>query len=198
MTSSAWPVALERDVLRRSLVRGRLSDANLVVWRGDDDVIRVWEDRCPHRSVRFSAGRNLGDCIEDFYHGWRFGRDGALVSMPAGDDLPAVRARVLESAVENGFVWVSCRDGIAPDVLAKSDGEIIVRPMPVASPAAAVGCAIAALPDARLIASPTGETASIVFGIAERRGRETEIEAAWRTNLALRALRRRLEAGSQP
>ena len=58
------PVALEREVLPKSLLRTNLNGQDLVLWRDNANDIQVWADRCPHRSVKLSAGRNNGNCVQ--------------------------------------------------------------------------------------------------------------------------------------
>ena len=38
-----------------------VDDHEMVVWRGRDQQIRVWENRCPHRGMRLSYGFVRGD-----------------------------------------------------------------------------------------------------------------------------------------
>ncbi len=115
---SAHIVALERDVLNGSLTRARMGALDLVIWLGASGAIHVWQDRCPHRSVRLSAGRNMGTYLEDPYHGWQFGEDGTVIAVPAerGKPHPEISARVLPSKVAGGFVWAG-------------EGEVIGKPL---------------------------------------------------------------------
>lgn len=203
MTSKAaigtWPVALERDVQPLRLVRSALGGTALVLWRCDRDEIHVWEDNCPHRSVRLSAGRNLGDCVEDIYHGWRFGRDGAVVSIHAEEDkaLPQISVRALSVTIASGLVWASAGDdAVAPPDFAIADNEVLTRPLPFTVEAAKVAAATAGLRDMRIVASPTGKRSTIAYGYVRRWSAETEVEAARRANGALSALRRKVEAAA--
>src|SRR5512144_1008599 len=45
-------------------------------------------DRCPHRGLRLSAGRLVGDEIQCTYHGLRFARDGHCTAIPSGGPVP--------------------------------------------------------------------------------------------------------------
>ncbi|WP_237653814.1 Rieske 2Fe-2S domain-containing protein [Xanthomonas graminis] len=51
------------------------------------------EDRCPHRHAPLSAGCASGDGLACPYHGWRFGRDGALRAIPVPACRPGRRCR---------------------------------------------------------------------------------------------------------
>ena len=195
--ASTFAVALEREILPGSLVRARLLERGILIWRGDDDAIRVWEDRCPHRSVRLSAGRNLGHCVECVYHGWRFGKDGTVIAIPACGNAarPDIRVAVLGSAVRGGFVWASL-EGTAnpPPSFEPADSEAHVRPLPFRANAARVEQALAGLAGVRVVVTPTGMQASSVFGYATVEPAERAIDAARRVNELLTRLRRRIEA----
>lgn len=165
MTASdqTYPVALERNILPLSLTRARLADVDLVVWRSAADFIHVWEDRCPHRSVRLSAGRNLGNCIEGVYHGWRFDEDGRVASVPAegGKAQPSIRVRVLASEIRHGIVWASTGDkAIAPDEF----GANLCRPIHAAAPAERLRVGFEQFPDLCLIATPWGSDECFIYG----------------------------------
>ena len=120
MTATAaidiFPIALQRDVQPGSIVRCKFRGVELIVWRDDADGVHVWEDRCPHRGVRLSAGRNLGDCIQAVYHGWKFGKDGGVIDIPAeGHSARAdIRVKVFTCAVAGDFVWIGDRSGLKP------------------------------------------------------------------------------------
>lgn len=201
MTATAavetWPVALERDVRPASLVRSALGDTSLLLWRCDHDEIHVWEDNCPHRSVRLSAGRNLGNCVEDVYHGWRFGCDGAVVFVHAEQNKqpPQISARTLSVTIGSGLVWASAgKEAVPPPSFAVADGEVLMRPLHFAADAARVGAACDGLRDMRILVSPTGKNSATAYGFVRRQGSETDVDAARRANAVLSSLRRKMEA----
>ncbi|MEX3009682.1 Rieske 2Fe-2S domain-containing protein [Hoeflea sp. TYP-13] len=196
--TTMWPVALEREVLPASLARAGFFGKELVVWRGDDDVIRVWEDHCPHRSVRLSAGRNLGDSIQCIYHGWRYGKDGTVIEIPAlnHEARSDISVNVMSSAVAGGLVWVTKNGGnCTPDNVQAGNGAVLLRPLPINVDADAARAGLQDASDGQLFITPADENACTVFGYAMARGKESEIETARRCNAQLSRLRRRLEAG---
>lgn len=192
-----YPIALERDVHPYSLVRSALPGLSLVLWRSDDGEVHVWEDNCPHRSVRLSAGRNLGACIEDIYHGWRFAPDGKVICIPAehGTELPVASARVLSVSIASGLIWASTgTKAVPPPVFVIEEDEIPIRPLPFRSNASRVEIASATLDGVRILVTPTGETSATAYGFARRQPGATELETARRANTLLSAVRRNLEA----
>lgn len=184
------PVALERDVCAGSLVRSCLDGQALVVWRGNSDRIHVWHDNCPHRSVRLSAGRNLGDCLEAIYHGWRFAEDATVVSVPAegGKSRLKISANVLASETIGGFVWASTGDKIEPD---RNLVGTPIRPVFVTCPHARLRSVLPRIDDTYLKISPWDETASVVYGSTH----STELSMLKEINAKLVKVQRQAERG---
>jgi nitrite reductase/ring-hydroxylating ferredoxin subunit len=192
------PVALERDIHFGSLVKARLCGTELVIWRSDDGQIRVWEDRCPHRSIRLSAGRNLGSYIEGAYHGWRFGTDGTVTAIPAEGyaPRPEIRVRTIASTVHAGMVWAKLDDSSAASITWNPRStSILLRPLPFALPALSVRTALEKLRSIKLIVAPTSDETSFAFGFASPVEDETPAETVRRCNDELSTIRRNLEAG---
>lgn len=106
---TSYVVAIEKDVRDGSIVRSMMGDKPLAIWRGASGAINVWLDLCPHRSVRLSAGRNMGEYLEGVYHGWRFDESGKVTLVPALRGRPSqdISATVYSTAVADGFVWAS-------------------------------------------------------------------------------------------
>jgi len=83
-------------------------EQDLVVFRGDDGVARVFDAHCPHLGAHLGVGgRVCGDGIACPFHGWRFDGGGRLVEVPGVDRLPRTAARAWEVCERNGriFVW---------------------------------------------------------------------------------------------
>jgi phenylpropionate dioxygenase-like ring-hydroxylating dioxygenase large terminal subunit len=81
----------------------------LVAFRAAGELT-VLLDRCPHRRAPLSEGAIVDGTIECAYHGWRFGRDGACVSIPSmrsGPYPPAARVVAPKVAECNGLVFVA-------------------------------------------------------------------------------------------
>lgn len=85
-------------------------DSVLMV-RQDDGRIRAFFNSCPHRGTRITEARD--GFTEQFvcpYHGWAFGRDGVVLSVPDEEDFrrnPCAAARLKEvrCAERFGLVW---------------------------------------------------------------------------------------------
>jgi nitrite reductase/ring-hydroxylating ferredoxin subunit len=200
VTTSWYPIALARDIAADTLVRARFMGAALVLWRGNDDIIRVWEDRCPHRSIRLSAGRNLGQCVECIYHGWRFGPDASVIAIPAEEDRarPDVRVATYPCAVTGGLVWVRARgeDRASPPPPFAGAADILIRPLPIRVPAQRAQPALAACAGMQLRVTPTGDDSCMAFGYGTPLAGETAITTLRRCNVTLTETRRALENGA--
>lgn len=197
MAERTYPVALDRDIRGGSLARARLDGIGLVLWRADDDVVRVWRDRCPHRSIRLSAGRNLGAYVEGAYHGWRFGKDGTVTGIPAEGHAPRpeIKVEAFASTVCAGLVWAAA-SGTArvPADYSPARSDILLRPLPFAASAADVREALVHIKDMSLIVTPTSQTSCLVFGHAAPARGEAPLDTLRRCNDRLTRLRRGLEA----
>jgi len=99
-----WHPVLPAKQLRRRPVAVRLHATNLVLFRTASGQIGALEDRCPHRRMKLSLGRVIGDRLQCPYHGWTFDCHGAGES-PATPKLHAT-ARSLEAREELGVIWV--------------------------------------------------------------------------------------------
>ena len=104
-------VAASADLPAGSIRPGLLLGRELALWRTADGSVVAWEDRCPHRGVRFTIGAldAAGASLTCRYHGWRFDQHGQCVEVPAqpGASLPAhAAARAYAVREAYGLVWV--------------------------------------------------------------------------------------------
>lgn len=114
-------VALECEVMERgSYKRSWIGERQVVVVRGNDDAIHVWENRCAHRGARV-CWKNKGreDSFTCPYHQWNYALDGSLQGvplkrgvlkkggMPADFDNTQHGLRPLSVHVEGGSIWAS-------------------------------------------------------------------------------------------
>lgn len=104
------PVARSGDLKPGTILRSRLLGTELVLWRSEDAGVIAWEDRCPHRSVRLSAGAVVENTLVCPYHGLAFNTKGQCVKVPAHPNyVPPKQACVKSFAVQEqyGVVFVS-------------------------------------------------------------------------------------------
>ncbi len=110
-SSADWfPVEFSRNLLPGQVLQSTLFGHELAIWRSASGAMEVWENRCPHRSVRLSLGFVVGEELVCRYHGWRYDRDGHCVSVPSSPkdaSPPAACARTYLSRESDGIVWAS-------------------------------------------------------------------------------------------
>ncbi|CAI8825042.1 Rieske 2Fe-2S domain-containing protein [Pseudomonas sp. IT-P176] len=111
-TDNRWhPVAQSSDLAPHHVFHGQLLGVELALWRDDEQRVNAWENRCPHRSVRFTLGVNLGSRLRCQYHGWQYqGGDGRCTLIPAASQStpPAsVCARTFAVSEAHGMIWVN-------------------------------------------------------------------------------------------
>ena len=121
-----FPVCRGEEAIARHIVHTALLGQELAVWRAGDGTVNAWENRCPHRGVRLTAGTNLGNALKCRYHGWTFeSGSGQCIERPAhpGQKPPALaRARVFPCVEACGYVWVRLEGG------AEGDGDPPLEP----------------------------------------------------------------------
>jgi phenylpropionate dioxygenase-like ring-hydroxylating dioxygenase large terminal subunit len=184
-----YAIAADHDLPAGHIYRTALGGHDLAVWRATCGTVQVWDNRCPHRGVRFSLGEVVGDELRCQYHAWRFGKTGACRFIPAQPDrkVPGtIRARVWPVALAGGLVWTGIAPVGAPPNLPPG---AVLRAIAVRRPAHDLAQAVTALPDLALTIQPLDAGTTMLRGIA------TDGDPV-RADLALLALRRRLEHGA--
>ena len=111
-TTTPWIPLLASAMLEpNEVVQVFVSSTEVAVWRSAAGQVQVWENRCPHRSVRFSLGRVEGESLVCAYHGWRFAvANAACQRIPAQTDQRApasLCAKAYGVCVQDGMIWFS-------------------------------------------------------------------------------------------
>ena len=104
------PVAIARDLPARRVMRAKLGDTDLAIWRAASGQVQAWENRCPHRGMRLSYGFVRGDSLACAYHGWHYNCDAVCHYIPAHPELepPATIKPVVFNVLEqDDLLWVS-------------------------------------------------------------------------------------------
>ncbi|MDP9996417.1 nitrite reductase/ring-hydroxylating ferredoxin subunit [Variovorax boronicumulans] len=106
------PVARSADLRPgANIVAGFAEGQELALWRSADGAAQAWDNRCPHRSVRFTLGQVIEDRLACAYHGWQYAAgNGQCVSIPAHPAMQAPRnvcAKVFGAVDAAGMLWVN-------------------------------------------------------------------------------------------
>ena len=99
-----------------------IGETPLLVLRGQDGVVRVFLNSCPHRGTALeTAARGHLAEVECPYHRWVFDTEGALIGAPGMENFPstfckeAYGLRALRSGVVHGVIFATFRED-APDL----------------------------------------------------------------------------------
>lgn len=82
MIPDQWYGILEASRVGRKPVGLRRMGEQIVLFRDSQGALQCLVDRCPHKGVRLSEGKVVGDTLRCAYHGFRFASDGTCVEMP--------------------------------------------------------------------------------------------------------------------
>jgi len=103
-----YPVALSSRVPAGAVIGCEIGDARIVIYRGEDGVVRAMSAYCKHMGADLSVGGEvIGNTVRCPFHHWAYGDGGYCVHIPAGDEVPK-RARLFQFAAREqfGLIWV--------------------------------------------------------------------------------------------
>jgi len=103
-------VGLSKAVQAESAYAAVVGDHDMVVWRGRDRTIHVWENRCPHRGMRLSYAAVRDNHLTCAYHGWTYDASGSCVLIPAHPEFtPSATIRAIEYGCteQAGIIWTA-------------------------------------------------------------------------------------------
>ena len=104
-----WYVVAKSSEVQTQPFAVTLWNHPIVLYRDDRGGVHALEDRCPHRQVKLSHGRVIGDRLECVYHGWQFKSSGECAAVPylAGNQkLPNCKIRAYPVQEQDGFIWL--------------------------------------------------------------------------------------------
>ncbi|OQP83688.1 hypothetical protein BTR14_22010 [Rhizobium rhizosphaerae] len=201
------PVALSADLPVASVIPARLADAALAVWRAQDGTVSAVADRCPHRGMRLSHGFVRGEALSCIYHGWRYGKSGRCLAIPAHPALTppeTIRVATYRAAERDGIIWVTASQeaGAVP----AHDGFLGLRSVTVAASPARLAASLGGTLDgsvidgtiggvtARLLLAPSGEEGVLLVHLLIASGAADAGKIA--ASRALEGLRRQAETAT--
>lgn len=111
-----WHPVLPSHQLRTKPVGIQLADRLICLYRTSDGRAAAIDDVCPHRRLKLSYGRVVGDRVECKYHGWTFDACGNGES-PSTPKMHTC-TESFDAREDRGYVWVKSRrcDPAFPDI----------------------------------------------------------------------------------
>ncbi len=97
--------------LRKQPVAVELHKKPLVVFRTASGQLGAFDDNCPHRRMKLSLGKVVGEKLQCLYHGWTFDCQGQGES-PATPKLYAC-AKTYDAVERHGAIWIKPSDSKA-------------------------------------------------------------------------------------
>lgn len=99
------PIAISAEVQERPVAK-RLLGEDLVVFRGGDGKVGVFDRHCPHRRADLAVGVPEEHGLRCGYHGWMFSPDGQCIVQPAELRLnPRMKIKAYPAEELGGLVW---------------------------------------------------------------------------------------------
>lgn len=113
---NAWYVAAWSHELGRTLMRRRLLDEPVVLFRRTDGAPAALVDRCAHKLLPLSMGRLVGDVVQCGYHGLEFDCSGRCTRVPGQDRIPpTAQVRSFPVVERYNAIWIWMGDPALAD-----------------------------------------------------------------------------------
>jgi phenylpropionate dioxygenase-like ring-hydroxylating dioxygenase large terminal subunit len=104
-----WYVVARSSELQNQPLAVTFWHQSIVLYRDNQGIVHALEDRCPHRQVKLSHGRVIGEYLECAYHGWQFAANGECAAVPylaENQKLPNCKIPSYPVKEQDGFIWL--------------------------------------------------------------------------------------------
>ncbi|MDX3904658.1 MAG: aromatic ring-hydroxylating dioxygenase subunit alpha [Pigmentiphaga sp.] len=124
-----WYAAARGGEVGRSLLRRKILNEPIVMYRTLDGQVAAIEDRCCHRHVPLSIGKLVEDRVQCAYHGLEFDRRGCCVYAPGQEKLSAnARVKAYVAVEKWQLVWLWMGDPERADESLIPDFSVTEQP----------------------------------------------------------------------
>ncbi|EAM51848.1 Rieske 2Fe-2S domain-containing protein [Crocosphaera watsonii WH 8501] len=112
-----WYVVAQSREITTKPIEVKLWYRSIVLYRDSTGKIHGLDNRCPHRQVKLSEGKVVGNSLECAYHGWQFNGQGSCTFIPylnsnlngkfsKNQALPRSQIESYPVQEDDGFVWI--------------------------------------------------------------------------------------------
>jgi phenylpropionate dioxygenase-like ring-hydroxylating dioxygenase large terminal subunit len=96
-----------KEVGRGKSLPAKFAGKDFVIFRGEDDKIRILDAHCPHMGAHLCDGTVEGNSIRCPFHRWKFNEQGQCTDIPARADIRLVKPlNSYLSAEAYGLIWL--------------------------------------------------------------------------------------------
>ncbi|MCG8671698.1 MAG: aromatic ring-hydroxylating dioxygenase subunit alpha [Pseudomonadales bacterium] len=121
-----WYVVAESKELKKNDVLARkVMGEWLAVFRDENGEVVIMQDRCKHRAAQLSKGKVCNGKLECPYHGWTYGKDGHVVSVPSEGE------NFKQTASRKGLTYRTCEQDDYIYVCLSDSEELEAKPFPM-------------------------------------------------------------------
>ena len=107
LTEGWYPIVASHELKAGQAKSFLIFKQRIVVFRGEDDSVRVLDAFCPHMGADLGNGRVINNEIQCYFHQWRFCGKGQLTTVPCQSELPkGVQTKSYPVEEKFGFIWV--------------------------------------------------------------------------------------------
>ena len=123
-------IGFSEEVTVGQVVSRHILGRDLVLFRGENGVLKVVDAYCPHLGAHLGSGGDvIGNNIRCPYHHWQFDGTGKCASIPYGTNIPANAALKTYPCEEiNGFIFIWYHDQDAAPQWSISKHPIVDNP----------------------------------------------------------------------
>ncbi|WP_445632767.1 cholesterol 7-desaturase [Nostoc sp. DSM 114161] len=101
-------VAYSDELPKKKVIPLHYFGKNLVLFRTEDGIARMWDAYCPHLGTHLGYGGKVeGNLIRCPFHGWAFNSQGSCTEIPYAGKIPEkAQIRAWPVSEKNGLIWV--------------------------------------------------------------------------------------------
>lgn len=120
MPQNSWiPVYPSSFVQTSDVLQATIEISDLVVWRSESGQLQIWQNRCPHRSIRLSLGHVNHENLVCAYHGWQFSVKNGICqkipSQPLQRAPTSICTKTYPVRETQAMIWVNLNEQYQPN-----------------------------------------------------------------------------------